>query len=332
MIFFIYNTKLVTSYIFEASHHAVPLEFDPSPSSRTFPPFYLQHLANFVWALGVALYDPGEVALRAAASSLRTRLTLCIPQELTNALSAFAKLQYYDGSLMDDFAMEAVNRIDEFEGQNISQLVWSFAKLSHYHSDLMAAAASAAHGQAADMSLQNISMMLYAYAVLNASAPPLFSYLTEEIRSRIRNPKSEEERESLASHVAPILWSAALLDVLNRPLWDACFGQLVVSSKAINGMAHETLAQIFQVWMIQTARHPDESWPIDKEIFESAEAAWKKEVSEVTISEFHSEVSRTLRAMGIDHHVEHLTEDGLFSGKKRIECSFICLVQRLRWG
>ena len=276
----------------------------------------MQHLANFIWALGVASYDPGEVALRTAASSLRTRLSLCIPQEITNALSAFAKLQFYDGSLLEEFAAEAVSRIDEFEGQNISQLVWSFAKLSHYNSDLMAASASAIDGQAGDISLQNISMILYAYAVLNVSVPHMFNYLIEEIKQRMENPITEEEIETLSSHAAPIMWSTAVLDVLDKTLWDTCMKRLVTSSKPANKLAPETLAQIFQVCMLQEARHPDQEWPMDENLRAEGEAAWKKEVSDVTISEFHSEVSRTLRAMGIDHHVEHLTEDGLFSGTK----------------
>lgn len=40
-----------------------------------------------------------------------------------------------------------------------------------------------------------------------------------------------------------------------------------------------------------------------------------------SVSEFHSEVSRTLSALGIDHAVEHLTDDQLFSSES-VDVSF----------
>lgn len=42
------------------------------------------------------------------------------------------------------------------------------------------------------------------------------------------------------------------------------------------------------------------------------------------MSEFHSEVSRTLQAMGVAHALEHLTEDGFFSSKDFFNIYLTC--------
>jgi hypothetical protein len=272
--------------------------------------FSRQHLANYIWALATAEYDPGEVALRAAAESLRTRLSLCIPQELTNACSGFAKLKYYDGSLMEDFAAEAVSRIDEFEAQNLAQMVWAFAKMNYYHTDLMAAvaAATAAGEVCGEMLTPHLVITLHAYATLNAASPQLFNAIIAELLKRLQT-------ESLpASSAAQILWAAAVADVLERSLWDACLAQIAVSDVPIASLEPESTSQIFQAWMLLQARHGDQEWPIDAALLKRGEETWKASVLDVTISNFHSEVSRTLHVMGIDHRLEHLTEDGLFSG------------------
>lgn len=44
---------------------------------------------------------------------------------------------------------------------------------------------------------------------------------------------------------------------------------------------------------------------------------WCRAAPSCSISEFHSEVSRMLSAMGVEHTIEHLTDDHLFSGKGR---------------
>lgn len=81
--------------------------------------FSRQHLVNYLWALAMVDYNPGENALRAVIEALRTRVQFCIAQELANAVWACSKLKAYNEGFMDAFADEAVRRIDEFTGQNL---------------------------------------------------------------------------------------------------------------------------------------------------------------------------------------------------------------------
>ena len=95
--------------------------------------FSRQHLVNYLWALAMVEYNPGEIALRAITEALRSRVENCIAQELGNAVWACAKLRYYDEGFMGAFADEAVRRIDEFTGQNlVSYLVYVFYISLHY--------------------------------------------------------------------------------------------------------------------------------------------------------------------------------------------------------
>ena len=54
--------------------------------------FSRQHLSNMVWALATLEFSPGPVFLQAVAKALIQRAGECNPQEISNAIWAFAKL------------------------------------------------------------------------------------------------------------------------------------------------------------------------------------------------------------------------------------------------
>ncbi len=96
--------------------------------------FSRQHLVNYLWALAIIEYNPGEAAVRAVVNSLTTRVSLCNPQELANAVWSCSKLDFYEDTFLKVFAEEAVNRIDEFSGQNM--VISCFLKASSCFSKL----------------------------------------------------------------------------------------------------------------------------------------------------------------------------------------------------
>lgn len=184
-------------------------------------------------------------------------------------------------------------------------MAYGFAKLSHYDPDLMVALAGAAVEQVHDMSEQQLGTMMWSLAALNVSSPATFQVLMAELRQRIINDET-------VLPVAPgALWACAVADVLDHDTWADLVTR--IHSSGVEKLTNERGSQIFQAWMLATARHPQKDWSLDPELMRICMAAWKSQVSEVTISEFHSEVSRTLNAMGIPHTLEHLTDDGLFS-------------------
>ena len=74
---------------------------------------------NYLWALATVDYNPGLAAVRAVVKALTARVSLCISQELANAVWACSKLNFYDDEFLKAYAEESVNRMDEFNGQNL---------------------------------------------------------------------------------------------------------------------------------------------------------------------------------------------------------------------
>jgi hypothetical protein len=183
--------------------------------------------------------------------------------------------------------------------------VSGYSKLAYHHADLVVAVANNIVEQLSELTDVQLNTLLHAYATLNVSAPLMFGALVKELKSRL-----EGAVQLTSQQLANLLWSCAVSDVLDRPLYDAITSQIVAEQ-----LSPERLNQVFQALMLCVARYPEQEWPIEMNLYEAAEKSWKKLVRKVIISKFHSEVSRTLNAMGIRHVVEHLTDDGLFSSR-----------------
>ena len=187
-------------------------------------------------------------------------------------------------------------------------LIHGYAKLAYYDSDLMVSVATSIVEQISDLTDMHLTNLMHSYAVLNVSAPKMFDAVVQELKTRF----STNGPQFPAQGLAVMLWSCAVVDILDRPLWDTFMDQL----HAVGGaeeLSLECQGQVFQSLMLCVARYPSVEWPIEKTLLESGEKMWRAQVTDVRISLFHKEVSRTLNAMGIQHMLEHLTEDGLFS-------------------
>lgn len=183
-------------------------------------------------------------------------------------------------------------------------LVSGYAKLAHYHADLMVSVATSVVEQLSDLSDLHLTNLLYSYAILNVDASAMFASVVKELKIRLASAS-----DLTGGQLVLQLWSCAITDVLDRELWDALMGKIKTEDLGI-----ESLSQVFQSVMLCTARYSELEWPIEQNLLEKSEKAWRSQISEIKISAFHREVSRTLNAMRITHTLEHLTEDGLFSG------------------
>lgn len=150
-----------------------------------------------------------------------------------------------------------------------------YARLAHYHADLMVSVAGSIVEQIDDLSDQHLVHLLHSYAVLNVAAPEMFPTVVEELRKRLATSQFP------LTYLSDLLWSCAVADVLDRPLWDALIAQVEVCGwERCNDQT--PLSMVFQAWMLCLARHPERHWPFEQRLMERAMADWKVGVQDVT--------------------------------------------------
>ncbi|KAL4443822.1 hypothetical protein ABPG75_011559 [Micractinium tetrahymenae] len=269
--------------------------------------FSRQHLANFVWALATLEHEPGKASLLAIADALVQRSDLCNPQEVSNSVWAFAKLGHYDGALMNSMAAEATRRIEEFSQQNLSNMAWAYAKLAHMDDELMAAIAGRAEGMVDELNLQHCTNLIWAYATLLGPNFRMLPTVLEEVKARMGAAQFNVQQ------VANLLWSMAISERCDRDVWRLSLRQLEALGVPYHELPAEALTQVFQAYMLVLADAPAGDWPIGEALLALAQNAWVNTTKKIKISEFHAEVSRMLSLLGVEHTIEHLTADHLFS-------------------
>ncbi|RMZ54094.1 hypothetical protein APUTEX25_002671 [Auxenochlorella protothecoides] len=247
-----------------------------------------QHLSNTIWAIATLGYDPGRKVMETLGLAQSMRVESCSGQEMANTVWGFAKLGAYCAPLMAKVATESTARIQEYTSQNLSNLAWSFAKCTYQDDDLMRAIAQRSIEIKQDLSLQHLSKW---------------------VKHRLQTDTFNLQQ------ISNMTWSLAVLEALDEEAWDLFIEALRpdVLGMPTSEIPDEALSQVFQALMLMQVTKPDGKWDIPDELRMGGRKSWLSNTKNVTISEFHSEVSRMLSSMGINHEFEHLTEDRLFS-------------------
>ncbi|KAL6783637.1 hypothetical protein ACKKBF_B05255 [Auxenochlorella protothecoides x Auxenochlorella symbiontica] len=268
-----------------------------------------QHLSNTIWAIATLGYDPGRKVMETLGLAQSMRVESCSGQEMANTVWGFAKLGAYCAPLMAKVATESTARIQEYTSQNLSNLAWSFAKCTYQDDDLMRAIAQRSIEIKQDLSLQHLSNLLWAYATLKFTVPAFQTVMTQEVKHRLQTDTFNLQQ------ISNMTWSLAVLEALDEEAWDLFIEALRpdVLGMPPSEIPDEALSQVFQALMLMQVTKPDGKWDIPDELRMGGRKSWLSNTKNVTISEFHSEVSRMLSSMGINHEFEHLTEDRLFS-------------------
>lgn len=104
--------------------------------------FLDKELCMFLWAVGVLGVAPGgELFLASVCKELHTRAHKLRPLSISNAMKAFAKLQYLPpADTMDAFSEAAVASLDQFSMAELSNLLWAYAQLGWMDEELFEAA------------------------------------------------------------------------------------------------------------------------------------------------------------------------------------------------
>ena len=280
-----------------------------SGDERVLSAFSRQHLSNTLWALATLEHDPGKAVMAALGAAQAARVPTCIPQEMANSVWAFARLGAHSPELLAAVARESVPRIAEYSPQNLSNLVWSFAKIGFLDAPLMEAAAAHALAVREEMALQHLSNVLWAYATFKFTQTAFQEGMRDEVKRRLR-----EEQLNL-QQISNMLWSMAVLEILDEESWRLFVRALEPSNTGLAPaqLPAEALSQVFQALMLMQVTLPDGDWGLPEDLRLAARNSWLANTKVVTISEFHSEVSRLLLSMGVAHDFEHLTQDRLFS-------------------
>jgi hypothetical protein len=274
--------------------------------------FSRQHLALLLWSLARwAAAAPGgappaldRAAVRAIADALRARRGACLPQEISNALWAAARLDYYDPELVADFAAEAAARVEELEAQHVATLAWALERLGHFDAPLLAALAAAAARRLPEFSDLQLAHIAGAYASLDFDAPALFAGL-----------RREAERRAAAAALgaraaAQLLRALGLARALARPFWDAMQAQLAAAPAAVDEVA---ATWAFQAWLLARAAAPGEAWPVNAALAARGCRRWSDMAADTTTSALQRRVGHALAALGEAASLEHPTEDGLLT-------------------
>jgi hypothetical protein len=285
--------------------------------------FSRQHLANIVYSWAVIDLNVGTQTLQVVADALSLRADECNPQEISNSIFAFTTLKFYHRDLFNAMAAETRNRIDEFNALNLIQMVHSLSQSDHYDEALLILTADHVVAAAEDLTMAHLQNVISSFARFRFSTPNFMPRMRSEVLRRVR----EKDAEMTSFRMIKFCWDFAVSEALNKKLWDAMVDLVEKENDHAGGYSklNETSrSMIFQCYLLAEATNKtkpknegggDEGgwWKLPPALHSCCEQIWKTNVKEITISTFHSEVSHILSSMGVDHAIEHLTEDGLFS-------------------
>ncbi|KAK9818101.1 hypothetical protein WJX72_007196 [[Myrmecia] bisecta] len=292
----------------DALMHAVACEMVKRlRSGEAEKAFSRQHLANTLWGYATLDCDPGQDMLSTLADAMARRAGECNPQEVSNTVWAFAKLGHYNEALMDTFAREAESRIWEFSQQNLANMAWAFGKLSHFAPSLLDAVAKQALSMAQELSLQHVTNILWTYASFLHPVPGFYEALLAEIRRRLA------QEQFNAQQLSNMLWSLCILQRCTQDEWRELLTQFGSLGIAPGDLPEEALTQVYQSYLLMLVDQPGVDLAMPAGLRETAKSTWVASRKNVRVSWLHKDVSRVLKEMGLDHDIEHVTQDQLFS-------------------
>ena len=263
--------------------------------------FKPQNLSNTVWAFATQGY-PAPALFDAIAAEAAPRLGEFTSQGLANVAWAFATQTHAAPALFDAIAAEAAPRLGEFNEQNLANMAWAFATSEHAAPalfDAVAAEASRA-GRLGEFKPQELANMAWAFATQGHPAPTMFGAIATEAAPRVRefNPQG----------LANLAWAFAVIDVRVPALFEAhAFVRQCEASTEEFSPANIRQLHQWQLWLKLEQRGPE--WPLlPPALAEKCHAAFCEREGEP--SDLQMQVTKTLRALGMEPREEHRTPSG----------------------
>jgi len=136
------------------------------------------------------------------------------PHTIANLLWAFAKSKNHNATLFDTLARRAVDSVDSFDRQSISNTVWAYATVDVCHEELFATFGNHTvnSGIWKSFSPQMASNLLWAYAKVGVTMIPLFDAFSEYISAHVASFDTQ--------NIANCAWAYAVAQLPSRGVFD----------------------------------------------------------------------------------------------------------------
>jgi hypothetical protein len=299
------------TFLNAVSHHAV----------TQIRVFQCQTLANILWAYSILCVWPEELFMGAAKEMINRLKSPDTPrfkaQELSNILIAFARGNIMHPELMQSMEDELCegngDRLVDFSSQALGNTLWAFATLRWYPVRLLPIITRVIGKRAHELTAQEISNSIWAYARFAYHPGRLMAIFIQEIESRVE--------EFSGQSCTNLLWAMAVLTathckafvmLLDRFKVLDAGGEYFVELQYCQVLQAALLAQFERRGSGSTGWRPEVD--LKEETVDRALAFWGQQQKESSkVSAFHLDVSDALNSLGVEHHIEFLTANDLFS-------------------
>ncbi|XP_024372307.1 RAP domain-containing protein, chloroplastic isoform X1 [Physcomitrium patens] len=226
----------------------------------------------------------------------------CSAQGLANiawALSKIGSSALFEEE-MDHLADAALDKLSEFNAQNLANTAGAFASMLHAAPALFDAIAQRAVEVAGSFRPLELVQILWAFACLNHPLDPLFDSLDVQL---VENPDAAAAtfRGFSQQQLASMAWSCAVLQQQERPwfisLWKCVNSRATTwtseADRKPKGVQH--MCQLYQANLALKLECADLALTTEKELEIMLEEAWEKEKAANKLSSGdHREVDRLL--------------------------------------
>lgn len=172
--------------------------------------FNPQNLSNMVWSFAKLNHSHFRLFSRIAAESLKFISTPeSCPQNISNTLWSFATAGIYDVDLFEASARRMINRIDDFNAQELANSASSFSSFDYSDHDLFKTIGDESVRKIKSFTPQNLANIVHAFSTAGVSHPNLYKTVSAESMLRLNEFNPQE--------IANVAWSMAKSKVAVEP-------------------------------------------------------------------------------------------------------------------
>lgn len=142
--------------------------------------FDARGLANAAWAFGKLKYVPSHSLPGLIAEAAVQKIESFSPQNLSNLLWSFVYMHYRNDLLLKKASEQVRGKVNLFKPQELANIIWAFASLDFYDSELMNAMACQSVEIVGQFKEQELSNIIWAFGKLKHYDRELFNHLLTE--------------------------------------------------------------------------------------------------------------------------------------------------------